>query len=284
MECEGGAEQVLLAGVTRFLNFERCPSKTKLATYLGEWEMLRRNHGDMIPDVFLYTMLLNMLPEDVGKETRDRRQTLNTTQRALDYLHGELARYSDGYLSKLHARLDAQHLAAGPSNSVSSVVEKQLQDMNNTFESLCAAFSKGKGKGTWDRKGAGKGDKGKGDGVSPNGLARPDPNWAEGACWHCGKQHPGGRRNCTIFKALIKKHGRLPKNYEGAYEKYQKEKGPHPNIASLQDAERDASDIVAAFQASAPDLVTKADVNNDEHAETPPFIFRFGGPRGSSGT
>ena len=87
-ECEGGAEQVMLAGVTRFMNFEKCTSKAKLSTFLGEWETLRRTYGDHLPDVFLYTLLLNMLPDDVAKEVRDRRQTLNTTQRALDYIMG----------------------------------------------------------------------------------------------------------------------------------------------------------------------------------------------------
>ena len=138
MECEGGAEQVLLAGVTRFLNFERCPSKNRLATYLGDWETLRREHGDLIPDVFLHTLLLNMLPEEIAKDIRDRRQTLNTTQRALDYIHGELARYSDNCLSKLHARLDSQHLAAGPPNHVHATFEKQMQEMNAKLESIAA--------------------------------------------------------------------------------------------------------------------------------------------------
>ena len=61
-----GAEQVHLASITRFANFEKCPSKNKLATYIGEWEILRRAHGDMLPDIVRYAMLLNMLPEDVA--------------------------------------------------------------------------------------------------------------------------------------------------------------------------------------------------------------------------
>ena len=109
----------------------------------------------MIPDMFLYTMLLNMLPEGAAKEIRDRRQTLNSTQRALDYLHGELARYNDSYVSKLHAQHDSHQLAAGPKNTVHSVLEKQMQDMQQKLDLCCAAFSKG-GKS----RGKGEGDEG----------------------------------------------------------------------------------------------------------------------------
>ena len=48
--------------------------------------------GGIIPVIVLCTMLLNMLPEEVAKEIRDRRQTRNTTQRALDYLPGGIVR------------------------------------------------------------------------------------------------------------------------------------------------------------------------------------------------
>ena len=77
MECEGGAEQVHLAGITHFMTYEKCHSKSKLGLWLGEWETLKRKYGDTLPDVFLYTMLLQMLPDEVSKEIRDRRQQLN---------------------------------------------------------------------------------------------------------------------------------------------------------------------------------------------------------------
>ena len=35
-------------------------------------------YGGHFPDFVLYTMLLNVLPEDVAKEVRDKRVTLNT--------------------------------------------------------------------------------------------------------------------------------------------------------------------------------------------------------------
>lgn len=46
-------------------------------------------------------------------------------------------------------------------------------------------------------------------------LAKPEANWMDGACWHSGKKHAGGRRQCLSFKAFIRRHGGLPKDYEG---------------------------------------------------------------------
>ena len=60
------------------------------------WELqhLRNKRGAGIPDESLYVMLLSMLPEDVAKEVRDRKNVLSTVQHVLDYVNGELARYS----------------------------------------------------------------------------------------------------------------------------------------------------------------------------------------------
>ena len=144
MQCEGGAEQVHMAGVHRFMTFGQCPSRSKLASYLGEWEHLRRRYGGHIPDEFLYTMLLNILPKDVAAEVRDRRQRLNTTDLVLEYLHYELARYNDHFLSQLHEKQDSASLAASHSNPVNAVVEteKRVSDMMAQFESRLAAFQK----------------------------------------------------------------------------------------------------------------------------------------------
>ena len=53
-ENEGGAEQVIMAGIRRFQRFPKCPSKTRLQAHLGEWQSLRKQHGGHLPDVRLY--------------------------------------------------------------------------------------------------------------------------------------------------------------------------------------------------------------------------------------
>ena len=89
---EGGAEQVALAGLRRFHAFPACPSKERLGTYIGEWQHLRNKHGAGIPDESLYVMLINMLPEEVAKEVRDRNNTLSPPPRASSTMSMENSR------------------------------------------------------------------------------------------------------------------------------------------------------------------------------------------------
>ena len=93
---------------------ERCPSEPKLGAYLGERETVHRKYGGSLPDQYLFTMLLNMLPADVAAEVRDRRQRLNTKDRTWADVGYELARFSNSYISKLHEKQDAESLAHPP--------------------------------------------------------------------------------------------------------------------------------------------------------------------------
>ena len=76
MQNEGGAEQVAPAWLRRLHRFPTCPAKEKLGYWLGEWEYLKNKHGGNIPDSSLYTMRVVIVPEDVQKEARDRREKL----------------------------------------------------------------------------------------------------------------------------------------------------------------------------------------------------------------
>lgn len=166
----------------------------RLATYLGEWEILRKEHGGRLPDVFLYTMRLAMLPSDIAKELRDRRQPLDTTQRALDCFHGELARYIDSCLSRLHATQNRAHRSPGPAKPAHALFETPFRDVSDRRESCAAAFSTGACNGT---KGAGQ--------VAGSNLPEQGPNCS--GCWRCGKPRPGGRRQCRLFKDLLRRNG-----------------------------------------------------------------------------
>ena len=52
------------------------------------------------------------------------------------------SKYNDSYVSKLHAKHDSHQLAAGPTHAVHSVLEKQMQDMQQKRDLCCAAFNK----------------------------------------------------------------------------------------------------------------------------------------------
>ena len=60
-ENQGGAEQVMMGSLRRFLRFPKCPSKNKLQTWLGEWQNLRKLHGTYLPETHLYWMLMDIL-------------------------------------------------------------------------------------------------------------------------------------------------------------------------------------------------------------------------------
>ena len=265
MENEGGAEQVALAGLRRLHSFPKCPSKERLGTYLGDWQHLRNKHGASIPDESLFVMLLNMLPEDVAKEVRDRKQVLNTTQAVLDYVYGELARYNDKHLSQLQEKMDMQALARGPQNAVYSCVEDKVRSLEQKIDAMIHAV--GPPQPAYPRPPRPTKGDGKGKGGTGSRLARPDPAWP-GGCWHCGKTHAGGRRQCNALKALIKKHNGLPKDYKGAYEVWLEEnKKPHAAVvAALQVAQEECDHVIASLkpaQAEEPAPAAAA-----EHAET----------------
>ena len=76
VENKGGAEQVAMAGSRRLHNFPKCPDKSTLGTWLGEWTTLVRTHGHSYSKESLFVMLTSMLPEDVAKEIRDRKSVL----------------------------------------------------------------------------------------------------------------------------------------------------------------------------------------------------------------
>ena len=264
-QCEGGAEQCHLAGLNRFMTFGPCPSRSKLASYLGEWEQRRRQYGHQHPGKFLYTMLLNLLPTDVAAESRDRRQRLNTTDLVIEYLHCELARYNVTSLSKLHGRQDYAARASSASNPVNAVMEDAISNMNNKLDSMCAAFQKGqRDRARSPSGGAGRGGAAKGGGEGGSTLPKTEPSFMGG--WHCGKKHPGGRRRCPESRKLIQEHGGLPKDYRGAYERFIDSQGKLQGPPSLQD--QAVVDAVAGEVTNTSETQQAADASGDENPET----------------
>ena len=125
---------------------------------------------------------MDVLPEDVATEVRDRKNVLNSTDKVLLYISDRLARYRDKELSSMHDKRAEHALDHAPRNPVNAIVEteKRVNDMMSKMESMVAAFS------TAAR-----------DPSKPPKLDRPDPKF-EG-CWHCGaKGHT--RRECRTFK------------------------------------------------------------------------------------
>ena len=177
------------------------PHRSKLQAYLGQWQHLRKLHGAHMPEVHLYWMLMDVLPDDVATEIRDRKHYLKTVGSVIHWIQGELSRYRDKEISSLQDK-HAQHmLSTGPRNPVNSFAEAEdkVKGMMEKMEDLVNALN------------------------SPDDrvrLPKPDPKF-EG-CWHCGfKLHT--RRKCPQFRDILKRNeGKLPNDYTGAYERFMK--------------------------------------------------------------
>ena len=233
-------------------------------------------HGTSLPDANLWAMQLAMLPEDVRKETRDKTTTLNTTHAVLDGFRGELEHYQDSNLSRIQdkpysktlqrARPHPIHHVHEPPRQPAVDCQTEIQKLEKLKEELEATVNAFAWKGS---KGSGKGARC--DGGKGSRLFKPDAAWEDGACWHCGKSL-GGRRQGNLPNAIIMKHGSLPKDYEGAYEKDMRELGNTRLVAiGLNEAQQDAHEIVAAFaqaQAAAPSAPT-CERCPDEHPGPP---------------
>ena len=91
---------------------------------MGEWLTLKRNFGGYLPDEYLWVMLMDMLPDDVAQDIRDRPH-LNSVLKVTDYVTGELARYNDRHLGKIHDNEAAESPDSIPKNAVNSFVEAE---------------------------------------------------------------------------------------------------------------------------------------------------------------
>ena len=151
-EHESGADQHALSSLCRFHRYPQCPTKQHLGHDVAECTFLLNKYGRNIPDINLYTMLLNVLPEDVQNEVRDRKSTLPSTQKVLDDIAGELSRYQDVHLSKVHKRFENTILTSGQPNPVHHVadmaaLEEQIGKLKHDLETSIAAVVNGNGKG-----------------------------------------------------------------------------------------------------------------------------------------
>ena len=261
VENKGGAEQVVMAGLRRLHNFPQCPDKTKLGTRLGEWMTLVRAHGHSYSEESLFIMLTSMLPEYVAKEVRDRKSVPYNTDEIIEYLHGELARFNDKYLSTIQDSHELGRLESGPKNAVNFITdaEKRMSDIFKKFESTVAAFQR-----RGNNQGSPTGGGGGGGGAQRTStLPKPDSSFK--GCRHCGKSHPGGRTQCPDFKAILKRNGgKLPSDYEGAYERSLKQAGQPVNAVVAQE------DAAALQQEAheAPVVPGCSMFVGDEHPET----------------
>ena len=87
--------------------------------------MLKNKHAAHLPDVSRWTMLMAMLPEEVQQEVRDRKATLPTTPKVVDYINGELSRYQESWLSKIQDQIESKSFQQASENLINAVQETE---------------------------------------------------------------------------------------------------------------------------------------------------------------
>ena len=250
MENMGGSVEMKVAERNCFIHFPQCAKEDELQTHLGQWIQLHQKYGSDLPDAHVQIMFHNTLPATVLADIRKNRE-LDTLQKQITWVYSELGRYTDTKLSKWNTMRLERQLKTGPKNAtgvhqvraeglpdseVSSSSGPDLETLQASLElsmqrMVNAAFSK-------DGK---TNDRGRSDRRTPNGSRNssggsrggtrsniPSPKFA--GCWCCGEEGHS-RQKCAKFIAIKAKNGgKVPKDYEGAYEKSMKKLASKPSV------------------------------------------------------
>ena len=237
MENHGGSVEMKVSERNFFINFPKCAREDELQTHLGQWCQLRQKYGGDLPEEHVQLMFHNTLPDSVLAEVRKQRE-LVTLQQQVAWVYGELGRYTDSKLSKWNTRRLEQQLKVGPKNATgvnalsaeatpesadSSPPIADMASMQANLERMvAAAFTKA---GQTDRgrtrertpQGSRHSSNGsKGQGQRPRSSI-PSPKFA--GCWCCGEQGHSRQKCPKFLKIKAANGGKVPKDYEGAYEK-----------------------------------------------------------------
>ena len=99
MKHEGGADQVELGGLGSLHSFPQCDKPEHLQLWVGKWQEMKDMCGAGISDAHLRSMFINILPESVRKDIREK-PGLTTLQTCIDHVLADIGRLNDVQLSK----------------------------------------------------------------------------------------------------------------------------------------------------------------------------------------
>ena len=240
--CGGSAEM----GKTErgfFIDFPKCEKAADLRAHMGKWMELQQKYGTGLPQDHLVLMFQNILPEDVKSDLKLQRDLRDDLQKQVAYVLSEIETYTNSELSKWNLakiRNSLKPKAKVPTaiNAVTAA-ESENRNSSKTQESpvppppipdmaafqanlermVNSAVSNSVGRGRDTRRNQPP-SRSSSAGSNKAGRRIPNPRFA--GCWCCGEEGHT-RAKCDKFKAIIAKNGgKVPKNYEGAYEKAMK--------------------------------------------------------------
>ena len=234
LEFMGGSTEMSHNERNFFVNFPKCTKDEDLQTHLSTWSKLRLAYGGGIPDEHMKIMFRNTLPDHVLEELK--KQHLDVTQKEYNWVMGELGRFNDSRLSKWNMTKLVQQLKPKGSSSINQIgaVEPSTSEPPppppvpdwssieaNMARMIAAAFEKNdRGRsGSRTPQGSRSGSRDSRGGQRSRGGI-PNPKFD--GCWCCGKKGHS-RQKCKKFLAIKEKNGgKVPADYEGAYEKAMK--------------------------------------------------------------
>lgn len=240
-EYHGGSIEMSKCERGYFINFPRCVKDEDLQGHVQQWNTLRLKYGAGLPEDHIILMFHEVLPEHVSKEIRNHKD-LTTINSQVGWVTAELSRFNDSRLSKWNMQRLTQQLKGSstklPTSLQPVMSESQMEsgvaappppptaDMAsmqaNIERMIAAAMERGGGRdrGRGGQRNGGQRSASSSRTNSPRRSNIPSPKFA--GCWCCGK--PGhARKDCKEFKAIKDKNGgKVPKDYEGAYEKHMK--------------------------------------------------------------
>ena len=270
-----------------FINFPKCTRDEDLQAHLNQWKQLSLKYGVGLPDDHLGQMFHDILPEHILKEVKSQRDLVTLNQQ-FNWVISELSRFNDHRLSKWNMLKLAQQLKPGPKTPTainplmadgapadvpsSDVQAPPVPDMAsveaNVERMVAAAFSKQQERGRRDVRTP----TGSRSGTPTRRSSIPSPKF-EG-CWCCGKKGHS-RQHCEVFKAIKAKNGgKVPKDYEGAYEKSMKTSSAKVSAIVAEPAVARTVEHPETFMW--PLITTKGTIQRPPRKSTTPVENRYG--------
>lgn len=190
-----------------------------------------------------------ILPDIVKHDVKKQKDCVGNLDKQTAYVLSTLIEHSDEKLSKWNLNKLQDTLKFKPKNSTSlhaiasASAEAEvppplpvtMEAMTQNIERIvAAALTRNNDRGRAPaRGGSTSGSKSGSNGSQRGGQRQRIPNPKFKGCWDCGGDH--NRRDCAKFKKVLADNGRkLPKGYEGAYEKAMKAtRDPQTKISAV---------------------------------------------------
>ena len=232
----GGGAMIRLAGQQQLLDFPACNDLKHLSSHLDAWLSHMETYGETVDAELAFTMRLKTMPADIRKGIL-RREDLQKLP--IPDLVEHIKNQSTWLRSEtLVQQMLKDHEHATPIAALGSQQQQQQQQQQQPVPPppddprADALKSIGLSKDVVDKLVAAINQARRRDKKTADKKER-DPLVAEcpaGTCHHCGKKgrnrsNRQGTPECRLYKAILdKNNGKRPPEYEGALEKFLKEK------------------------------------------------------------